>query len=129
MGSALRLILPIEVSTDYLRDPNKVGTSQPLGRLKWGRRVTDGLVEARTPPARLFDQSSPSMNSVRLLLWRMVRCYCEEEKRRSHPLAQDGPYVTESMLKRMATPSTNDVSLGAGENSLTLWRLIWQWVD
>ena len=36
MGSALRLILPIKVSTDYLRIPNQVRTSQPPSTFKVG---------------------------------------------------------------------------------------------
>lgn len=96
MGRALRLILPIKVSTDYLRHPNEVRTSQPPSTFKVGRRVTDGLVETRTPPASQFDQSSPSMNIVRLLLWRMDH-------------AQPSP-----MLKRMAIPSTNELLVWSG---------------
>ena len=67
MGSAFRVILPIKVSTDYLRNPNEVCTSQPLGSSKWGRRVTDGLVEARTPPTRLSDQSSPLIDNCAIV--------------------------------------------------------------
>ena len=57
MGSVLRLILPIKASTDYPRSPNQVRTSQPFRPSMWGRRVTDGLVEARPLPARQSDQS------------------------------------------------------------------------